>query len=204
MLKNKIQRIAYSALILLTGCASYNASTLSMLPQETAIQSKQDSNVLVSWKAFDKEDCKTYLDRDVISEGYVPVQVTIRNNSNDPMYFSPTNFSTPVSSPDEVAYKVHTSTGGRIAAWGIGGLIFFPLLIPAVVDGVGSANANDALDADYAAKTLKEHTIQPNSLFNGVVFIPQQYAEEKIEMFLVNMKTNKKVAFSEIPLDQRS
>jgi hypothetical protein len=204
MFKYKKNCLIYSTLILLTGCASYNASTLSMLPQDTAIQAKEDSNVLVSWKAFDKEDCKTYLDRDVISEGYIPVQMTIRNNSNDPMYFSPSNFSTPISSADEVAYKVHTSTGGRIAAWGIGGLIFFPLLVPAVVDGVGSANANDALDADYAAKALKEHTIQPNSSFNGVVFIPKQYAEDKIDMFLVNMKTNKKVAFSEIPLEQRS
>ena len=204
MLKNKLHSIAYSALILLTGCASYNAATLSMLPKETAIQSTEDSNVLVSWKAFDKEDCRTYLDRDVISEGYIPVQMTIRNDSKDPMYFSPTNFSTPVSSPDEVAHKVHTSTGGRIAAWGIGGLIFFPLLIPAVVDGVGSANANDALDADYATKSVKEQTIQPHSVFNGIVFIPRQYANQKIEMFLVNQTTNQKVAFSEIPFDQRS
>lgn len=118
------------------------------------------------------------------------------------MYFSPANFSTPVSSSDEVAAKVHTSTGGRIAAWGIGGLIFFPLLVPAVVDGFGSAKANNALDADYEAKALKEQTIQPHSSFNGVVFIPKQYADQKIQMFLVNQKTNQKVAFSEIPLAQ--
>lgn len=203
MSKNKKHIFTYSALILLTGCASYNASTLSMLSPETAMQSKENPNVLVSWKAFDKKDCETYLDRNVLSEGYIPIQLTIRNNSTDPMYLSPDNFSTPVSSSDEVARKVHTSTGGRIAAWGIGGLIFFPLLVPAVVDGFGSAKANDSLDADYKAKTLKEHTIQPHSSFNGVVFIPKQYADQKIQMFLVNQKTQAKVAFSEIPLTQR-
>jgi len=203
MLKNKRHTLTCSALILLTSCASYNASTLSMLPSEAAIQSVENSKVSVSWKKFDKEDCSTYLDRDVISEGYVPVQLTIRNNSEDPMYLSPSNFSTPLSSADEVASKVHTSTGGRIAAWGIGGLIFFPLLIPAVVDGCGSANANEALDIDYTAKVLKEQTIQPHSLFNGVVFIPKEHADQKIEMFLVNLKNNQKVAFSEIPLSQR-
>lgn len=203
MSKNMKHKIAYSALILLTGCASYNASTLSMLSPETALQSNENPNVLVSWKAFDKNDCDTYLDRDVLAEGYVPVQLTIRNNSNDPMFFSPDNFSTPISSPNEVANKVHTSTGGRIAAWGVGGLIFFPLLVPAVVDGFKSANANDALDADYREKALKEHTIQPHSSFNGVVFIPAHYADQKIHLFLVNQKTHQKVAFSEIPLNQR-
>lgn len=202
MSNNKKHIFIYSALILLTGCASYNASTLSVLSTDTAIQSTENPNVLVSWKAFDKKDCEIYLDRDVLAEGYIPVQLTIRNNSNDPMYLSPTNFTVPVSPSNEVAQKVHTSTGGRVAAWGIGGLFFFPLLVPAVVDGIGSANANAALDSDYNTKTLKEQTIQPHSSFNGVVFIPKNYAHEKIQMFLVNQKTNQKVAFSEIPLNQ--
>lgn len=192
--------LIHSALILLTGCASYNASTLSMLPLENSIKSQQNPEVFVSWKAFDHDACKTYLGRDVISEGYLPVQFTIRNNSNDPMYLSPSNFSSPVSPANEVASKVHTSTGGRVAAWGIGGLIFFPLLIPAVVDGFGSAKANTALDADYQAKALKEQVIQAHSNFNGVVFIPKNYQDQKIQMYLVNQRTNEKVAFSEIPL----
>lgn len=200
MLKFKKTALIHSALILLTGCASYNASTLSMLPVESSIPSTQNSHVLVSWKAFDHAACKTYLGRDVISEGYIPVQLTIRNNSSDPMYLSPSNFSSPVASSSEVANKVHTSTGGRVAAWGIGGLIFFPLLIPAVVDGFGSSKANTALDADYQAKALKEQVIQAHSNFNGVVFIPKSYQDQKIQMYLVNQRTNEKVAFSEIPL----
>lgn len=202
MFKNK-KHLMYGSLILLTGCASYNASTLSMLPMDNAIHSTQEPEVLVAWKAYDKKDCEKYLDRNVLSEGYIPVQVTIRNGSSDPMYLSSNNFGVPVSSSNEVASKVHTSTGGRIAAWGIGGLFFFPLMIPAVVDGVKSSNANTSLDADYAAKTLQEHTIQAHSLFNGVVFIPKQYGDQNIEMFLVNQKTNQKVGFSQIPLNQR-
>lgn len=204
MFKHTKHLLTCGTLILLTGCASYNASTLSMLPAETAIKSVQEPNVLVSWKAFDKKDCERYLDRNVLSEGYVPVQLTIRNNTNDPMYLNPNNFSIPVSSPNEVANKVHTSTGGRIAAWGVGGLIFFPLIVPAVVDGFKSANANKALDADYTTKAIREQTIQPHSSFNGVVFIPKKYAKEKIQMYLVNQKSNQKVAFSEIPLSPRT
>ena len=203
MKNNKIRTVTASMLILLSGCASYHASSLSMLPEESGIESTQSSKVLVSWKAFDKKECKTYLGRDVLSEGFVPVQFTIRNNSNDPMYLSPSNFNKPLSPVNQVANTVHTNTSGRVAAWGVGGLFFFPLLVPAFVDGIKSLHANEALDADYEGKALKEQTIQPHSSFNGVVFIPKESAGEKIEMFLVNLTTNEKVAFSEIPLDQR-
>ncbi len=195
--------ITVSMLILLSGCASYHANTLSLLPEENGIESLQRSQVRVSWKAFDKNDCQTYLGRDVISEGYIPVQFTIRNNSQDPMYLSPSNFTSPVSSVNQVATTVHTNTSGRVAAWGVGGLLFFPLLIPAFVDGFKSINANKELDADYEAKALKEQTIQPHSSFNGVVFIPKENAGSKLEMFLVNLTTKEKVAFSAIQLEPK-
>lgn len=192
---SKGKKCLLGALILLTGCASYNASTLSTLPAEGAIQSTENPQVLVSWKTFDQTDCKRYLGRDVISEGYMPIQLTIRNNSNDPFYFNPQNFNVPLAPVNEVAGKAHTSTAGRVVGWSIGALFIFPLVIPAVYDGLKSSDANDQLDADYESKALREQTIQPKSLFNGVVFIPQQYAYQGLEMFLVNQKTHEKVIF---------
>ena len=191
----KGKKLVLGALILLTGCASYNASTLSTLPAEGAIQSAENPHVLVSWKTFDEVDCKRYLGRNVISEGYMPIQLTIRNNTSDPMYFNPQNFNVPLASVNEVAGKAHTSTAGRVVGWGVGGLFIWPLLIPAVYDGIKSSEANGLLDADYEAKALREQTIQPKSLFNGVVFVPQQYSNQGIEMFLVNQKNQEKLIF---------
>lgn len=194
-----------SALILLTGCASYQASTLSMLDPGitgSTLPSQQNSDVLVSWKVFSKKDCQTYLGRDVLSEGYIPVQLTIHNNSPDSLYLSPNNFNIPLSSATEVANTVHTSTSGRVAVWGVGGLLFFPLLIPAFVDGFKSIQANQALDADYAEKSLKEQIIQPRSELNGIVFIPKEHANQTLEMFLINQTTHERAGFSEIRLTQ--
>lgn len=196
MSKHKKQLFIYGSLILLTGCAHYSASTLSPLSQDIAMHSNQEQNVLVSWKFFDKDDCKTYLGRNVLSEGFVPVQITIRNNSNDPMYLSTDNFNIPLAPAHQVAQKVHTSTAGRVVAWGIGGLIVWPLLIPAVYDGIKSSEANQALDEDYLSKTFKEHTIQPHATFDRVIFFPKEKASQNIEMFLLNEKTKEKIRFS--------
>ena len=198
MLKNKRALTALSALVALTGCASYEADKLSMISQESAILCKQSPDVSVAWKTFDKEDCKTYLDRNVISEGYVPVQVTIRNDSKDPMYLNPNNFSVSVSPTTEVANKVHTSTAGRIIAWTIPGLIITPFLIPAVYDGIKSSEANKYLDADYESKSIKEHTIKPYESFNGLVFVPKKEASEPLSLTLVNTTTGEKVLFNRI------
>lgn len=194
MFKSKKPLLA--ALVLLTGCASYSASTLATLPADTVLESPKASDVLVSWKKFDRIDCKRYLGRDVIAEGYMPIQITIRNNSQDSLYFSPQNFNIPLAAANEVASKAHTNTAGRVIGWGIGSLFLFPLVIPAVYDGLKSSAANDSLDADYEAKALREHTIHPHSVFNGVVFVPHKYSYQTIEMFLVNQKTNEKVAFT--------
>jgi hypothetical protein len=193
-MKNKQWLLA--SLIFLTGCASYSASSLALLPQEQALQSTQNSNILVTWQSYDKVDCKKYLGRDVISEGYQPIQITIRNNTNDPLYFSPQNFNIPLAPVNEVARKVHTSTAARVVGYGVPGLFIWPFLIPAVYDGIKSSSANDSLDADYEAKVMREQVIHPLSMFNGVVFVPQKYANQTIEMYLVNSKTNEKVVFS--------
>lgn len=192
----KSKRLLLIPLMLLAGCASYEASMLTSLPVQSAVQSRHNPNVLVTWKIFNDQDSKIYLGRDLISEGYIPIQMTIRNNSADPMYLHPHNFSVPLPPINEVANKMHTSTAARVTGWGVPGLILWPLLVPAIYDGIKSKEANAALDADYFAKAIKEQTIQPHSSFNGVLFLPKQMAKQPLEMFLVNQRTNEKVPCS--------
>ena len=195
MSKRKKHILTYGALLLLAGCANYSASPLSSLALGDAVFSTQDSGVLASSKIFNKKDCQTYLGRDVLAEGYIPVQLTIRNSSEDSMYLSTDNFNIPLALPDRVAGKVHTSTVGRVAAWGVGGLVLWPLLVPAIYDGIKSNEANRNLDQDYQYKALKQHIIQPQSILNSVVFIPKGEINQPIEMFLVNERTQEKTVF---------
>ena len=109
---------------------------------------------------------------------------------------SPSNCNIVLPSPHEVARKVHTSTTLRVLGWGIPGIAVWPLLIPAVYDGIQSKDANKALDQEYLAKAVKEGTIQPHSSANGVVFVPKEQASKPLEMILVNQKTNEKLVFS--------
>lgn len=174
------------------GCASYNAAPLNTLPSEPAKSILgSNSELLVVAKAFNKADCKRYLDRDVIAKGYQPVQLYIQNDSDRSYSFSLNRISIACARPEEVAEKVHTSTAGRAAGYGAAALIVWPLAIPAVVDGVKSANANESLDNDFSSKTARDQTIAPHSYFNKLIFVPVNEYQPTFTVKLIDQDTNK-------------
>lgn len=186
-------------LAFLSGCAKYEAKPLKRL--NLAALSATEPSVALAHRALDKDACKRYLDRDVISKGYQPVQITLTNNSDRNLEFSKDNMTLPYACASDVAPKVHTSTVGRAVGYGVVGLILWPFLIPAVVDSVGSAEANNKLDQDFDKKELEDQLVRPHSTINGLVFVPEEDFRSDFAITLVDAKTHEKfVLTSENPL----
>lgn len=185
--------IAVSLAALLTGCASYQASALNTLSSDV-VQTKttegKKHEVAIAAKAFNKADCKRYLDRDVISEGYQPVQLYIENDSDNSYAFSLNRIDVPVADYEEVAHKVHTSTVGRAVGYGVGGLILWPLFIPAVIDGFKSAQANEELDRDFSAKVARDEVVGPHSHINRLLFVPKKGYKSAFTVTLLDRTHN--------------
>lgn len=153
---------------------------------------KSSSKVLVRAKAFDGNDCQKYLDRDVISAGYQPVQIIIKNRSDRDLSFNPHNINLPIVPIEHVTQQVHTSTAGRIAGYGAASLFVSGLfLIPAIVDGVKSSDANKALDADYAAKSLNPQILRSGEQVNGLIFVPNTSYTNQFSLELRDTETDK-------------
>ncbi|HEY5260201.1 MAG TPA: hypothetical protein VIJ46_06085, partial [Rhabdochlamydiaceae bacterium] len=149
--------------LVLSGCASYKATALNnTLTPEFFPEEETTPEIAIGAKAFTKQDCIRYLDRDVIGEGYQPVQLTIHNNSKRTLHFLLNGVSLPHVPADMVAMTVHTSTVGRAVGYGVAALLIWPLIIPAIVDGVGSSEANKHLDNDFAAKEAKDQILYPH------------------------------------------
>ena len=103
--------------------------------------------------------------------------------------------SLPVCSPQEVAEKCHTSTAGRAAGYGVAGLFLWPLLIPAVVDGVASSQANTNLDRDFNEKNLEQIVINPYATHSGVIFISNNEFQDSFFIRLVDKETKEKYEY---------
>lgn len=182
-------------LLTASGCATYRASSLPVLIPEFAPYSQEQNGVTLSCKVFTKKDCKTYLGRDLLRRGYQPIHVAIKNDTKKYLLFSAQGISLPCVSSEDVADKVHTSTVGRATCWGVAGLFIWPLLIPAIVDGVGSSQANQMLDNDFASKGAKEQVIQPFSAMNGIIFIPTSEFKENFTVTIFDKETREEIKF---------
>lgn len=189
------QRILFAVSILslfgLAGCAKYKARPLTKLRTNVS-QKHEHQCICYNHKAFNRADCRRFLDRDVIREGYQPVQIEITNNSDRAFKISPASFPFPLATPETVARLVHTDTVARAVGYGVVGLFCWPFLIPAIVDGIGSAEANEALDEDFAEKSLCSHVIQPYSSINGVIFAPCRDYFDNFSISLNDAENNQK------------
>jgi hypothetical protein len=180
-------------LYLLSGCASYSATSLKSLSSECIESGSQEGGIQIAAKAFDKAACKKYLDRDVLSTGYVPVQLYIQNETDKKYSFALNRISLVIARPEDVADKVHTSTVGRAAGYGAAAVFTCGLFaIPAVIDGVKSANANTALDNDFSAKAANDQTLMPYSHFNKIIFVPVNEYQPQFTVVLIDQKTGEK------------
>ena len=188
--------IGFVALLGFSGCARYSAKPLkkhSCHPSRTS----KDQSISLSYRLFSTADCKRYLGRNVLAKGYQPVLITLFNNSSQFFYTSYDSISLPCVSPEEVARSVHTSTAGRAVGYGLAGLVMWPLLIPAVVDGIGSSEANTLLDADFADKAFeKQQSILPYSTVSGLIFVDCDSFDENFTITATNSTTLNQVALS--------
>lgn len=185
MKKKQLLFILSACTLTLTSCANYRASPLYNPSADLIQMAPRDEAISVVSKTFTRSDCNKFLDRDVLAEGYQPIQLYIQNDSDKNYIFSLDRITLPLARPEMVAEKVHTSTAGRAAAYGAGALILWPLIIPAVVDGVKSANANEALDKDFTAKAAKDQVILHHSQFNAIIFVPVDAYQNSYNLTLV-------------------
>ncbi len=182
-----------SILLLVSGCANYRASPMS--PMLTHLSQDSNKGLTIIAKKFDQQDCRKFLDRDVIRKGYQPIQLYIHNNTNTNYVFSLNNVGLVHADPMEVARQVHTSTVGRAVGYGVCGLLVWPFLIPAVVDGIKSSEANDALDRDFLEKAASDQIISAHSYFNKLIFIPSNDCPRTFSLSLANVSSNEVDSF---------
>jgi len=177
------------SLILLEGCASYQAAQLSALDPNFVKDFYAAEGMSIGCKQYTKEDCQVYLDRDVIEKGYQPIQLTFYNESDQNYLFSASCISLPCASPREVARSVQTSTTGRVFGYSLGALVFPLLVIPAFVDGIRSYQFNQQLNTDYEDKSKNHMLIKPQTFIKTLLFIPKDWFHPEFDLTLIEENT---------------
>lgn len=187
------------AMLLLSGCATYQATSLAALDPIHVKEYDQIESVSIGCKELSKEECEIYLGRDLTKKGYQPLQLTFFNNSEQTYIFRTSGVSLPLTDPEIVSKKGHTSTLGRVSGYTAGTLIapIFPpalfLFLPAVVDGIRSSVANAKLDADYMGKAKEHIVLLPKSFNKTILFVSQECFTPSFELTLNEERSDRPI-----------
>lgn len=168
------------------GCASYQAMPLEPLNPEFHRSAQTVAGVTACIEVFDAGKSKRHFNSDLIKSGFQPIQITMRNDTKRYLELHHSRISVSGADATGVAQQSHFNTAGRATAYGVAGIFIWPLLIPAIVDGTGSARANGQMDADFQAKALKDQVIMPFGTANGVLFVPTSQVLSNIGIRLID------------------
>ena len=180
----------------ISGCATYRSARLPS-SDVTSFSNFQDQEGLkVAVKFFDARDTKKIFGVGKVYEVCQPVYIAIDNRTKSAYEFKKSMLNKQSMPAEEVAKQCGFSTVGRATTYGVLGLFIWPFLIPAVVDGVGSAQANEKMQDDYMYKEIKDDRVQPNGLLNGVIFVDKMKDGEEFTLRLRNVDNNDIKLFS--------
>jgi hypothetical protein len=184
---------AVGSLLLLAGCAKYKAISLPSLAQAPV-----KNGISFAYKAFNSDESKMYLGRNLLEKGYQPLHLAITNNTDHAYQITPSSLSMPIANADFVAQKSHTNTTGRAVGYGTAAVLSCGLFaIPAIVDGIGSSKANKQLDMDYCAKMLRLDTVlRPHSTLSGIVFVARGAYNGDFTFTLTDADSGKKLVLN--------
>jgi len=186
----KISRLFLISVLILQGCASYRASRLPSSDVTSFANYQDQGGLKVVAKFFDARESKKVFGVGKIYAKFQPVYIAVDNRTKNVYEFKKRMLSKQSAPAEEVAKECGFSTVGRATTYGVAGIFIWPLLVPAVVDGVGSSQANRKMEDDYMYKEIKDGRIQQNGLLNGVVFLDKMKDGEVLDIRLQNVDNN--------------
>lgn len=150
-------------------------------------------DVNVEARALDEADCRYYFSRKIVSKGYRPVQLFIKNNSTEKYVLDTSTINLPLEYRDKMAERLHLDMVPRALGWGLAGVFCVPFFIPAVVECINVPKVNKALDEDFDRRVINansKYEIRPGGVFNKVFFVKDDEFENKLKFKLLACKSD--------------
>lgn len=201
--RNKIIYVAVAAL-LLAGCAKYRAQQIKPLKNTSKVCMQEKERVIVASKVLSPDECETYFSsrsrRRIARAGYQPIQIAIKNNTQEEFVFEGKSINLPIEDKDRMIRIARFHPTERFAALGILGIFIAPIVfIPtAIIDGNCAHKANDGMRNDFSQKIIDNTScviIPGKSEINKVIFVKKDELEPILSLSLTGKNTKKKLNF---------
>lgn len=194
-MKDKVKKIITIPLLVLLGCTLILGQISKPLLKNnfpSLITSKElfteDPSLFISVKPLSEEESERYLNTAAQKHGYVPIQITIENQSIDPYLISKDSISLPLVEVKKIASKSTSSLPATIGLK-VAGFIFWPFSIPSTMHGIKTLQNEQKLKKELSVKSVKEEIIPPYTVMNRVFFVDSKKYQDSFSVTLINQET---------------
>lgn len=149
----------------------------------------EEEKISISIKSLTAEESKKYLKADLLKSGYVPLSVSIENQSSDDYLIRPELISLPLVESSKIASVIKRSSLPASIGLKIAGFIFWPFSIPSTMHGIKTLQDHQKMKRDLSIKSVKEELIPPYTTMNRVFFVPSEKSQESFSVSLINQET---------------
>lgn len=199
--KNRVFNLGAVALVglmaILTSWEGFRHGHMAALSSSMIAFAQEAKGLKVTAKSYSKSESKKYLNRNLQSLGYQPIQVTVENNTNDSYLLSRDSISQPNDTARKVASKVIKKALPRSIGLKIASLFFWPLMIPSTIEGIYTLKTQAQVRKELSAKGVRDvgEEVAPYSTYNRVIFVPKDEVRDTLTVTL-NAKDDPKKAYS--------
>src|SRR5205085_1123415 len=92
--------------------------------------------LVVHIKAYNAEESKLNLNKNLLKSGIQPFEITIENPTSETFYLAEEAVNLPLLSPKKVAWKISKESIPRSIFYKLASLIFWPMAIPSAIDSI--------------------------------------------------------------------
>ncbi len=153
---------------------------------------KENEGINVSYRVYSPRESRAFLNRDLLSKGVQPIQVSIQNNSNSSYIIKADQINLETTTPNSVAWKYSLDALPRKIAYKIATIFFFPFVIPDTIDSIVSAMRHQEIKKSLEAKVIKdeEEIVLPYSSLSRVVLVSNENFGGNFSIDLIDEKGN--------------
>ncbi len=168
--------------------------TLGVIQEKVPLSFHSDDKGLSTMaKVYTSADSQDRFIKDLLSQGYVLVELEVRNQTNTAYELSQESLSLPHTTSKEIAWSFTKKAMPRSIGLKIASFFFWPMMIPSAIDSIVTYKSHRALKVDLGIKTLKKdgETILPYSVAKRFIFIKEADWQEywtKHKSFDVTLK----------------
>jgi len=170
----KIYNLIYllSSSMFLIGATWKSGTTL---PTFTGVPSIEDEAVTISAKVYTAAESESVLKNDLLSRGYVPVEITIQNPTTHTYAISAASTAMSNAQPEEIAWKITKRSIPQGIALNIVSFFFWPFSILSTAHSIHGLKTHQAIVKMLTAKGLKQvdEIVLPYSMVKRILYIPE-------------------------------